>query len=47
MRNKTAKGISRALDMGYRHIDCAHVHGNEKIIGKVIAQKLKCNVVKR
>jgi len=30
--------LNAALEVGYRHIDCAPVYGNEKVIGKVFRQ---------
>ena len=42
-----AKAVRTAVEMGYRHIDCASVYGNEKQIGEVLAQLFADNVVKR
>jgi 2,5-diketo-D-gluconate reductase A len=32
----TAKAVSEALEIGYRHIDTAQMYGNEKEVGKAI-----------
>ena len=36
-----------AVKNGYRHIDCAHVYGNEKEIGEAFTELFDNNVVKR
>ncbi|XP_018561873.1 aldose reductase-like [Anoplophora glabripennis] len=41
------KAISHAIDVGYRHIDCAWIYGNEKEIGEAIRQKIEDKTVKR
>jgi len=42
-----AGAVKIAIEMGYRHIDCASVYGNEKEIGEVIAQLISEGKVKR
>ena len=36
-----------ALQMGYRHIDCAQIYGNEREIGQALHDAFMQNIVKR
>lgn len=42
-----AQSVDTALKMGYRHLDCARVYGNEKEIGAVLSDNLRNGTVKR
>ena len=46
-RGVVGAAIKAAIDIGYRHIDCAHIYGNEKEIGETLAQIFQDGTVKR
>ena len=39
--------VKSAVEMGYRHIDCAHIYGNEKEIGETFTNIFQAGTVKR
>ncbi|XP_021769587.1 NADPH-dependent aldo-keto reductase, chloroplastic-like isoform X1 [Chenopodium quinoa] len=39
--------VGAAVKLGYRHIDCAHIYGNEKEIGVVLKELFEDGIVKR
>jgi len=44
---EVAAAVKEAVKMGYRHIDCAAVYGNEKEIGKALNELFEEGVVER
>jgi aldehyde reductase len=41
------EAVKSAIDIGYRHFDCAAYYNNEKSVGKAIAEKIKKGIIKR
>ena len=44
---ETAAAVTEALRIGYRHIDCAPLYGNEAEIGEALAAAISSGLVKR
>lgn len=42
-----AEAVKYALSVGYRHIDCASVYGNEDAIGVVLEQAIRNGLRRR
>ncbi len=42
-----ANAVKQAISLGFRHIDCAEVYGNEHEIGEVIQEILASGLIKR
>lgn len=46
-QGEVAKAVSCALSVGYHHIDCAHVYGNEKEVGEGLKNSFTSNIISR
>jgi diketogulonate reductase-like aldo/keto reductase len=44
---EVAVAVKEAIRMGYRHIDCAHIYGNEKEIGEALSEIFADGVCER
>lgn len=44
---EVSDAVEAALRAGYKHIDCAHVYGNEMFIGETFQKCFQEGVVKR
>lgn len=44
---EVGQGVKIALETGYRHIDCAHVYGNEAEVGEAFKAAFEAGTVKR
>ena len=47
MKGQVGKAVKIAIENGYKHIDCAHVHGNEDEIGENLTEVFNEGKIKR
>ncbi|HEX7584640.1 MAG TPA: aldo/keto reductase, partial [Prolixibacteraceae bacterium] len=46
-KNEVYEAVLEAIRIGYRHIDCAYIYGNEAEIGLALHDAMKAGLVKR
>lgn len=46
-RGEVGKAVSTAIDIGYRHIDCASIYNNEKEIGAALLSNIEAGKLSR
>jgi len=46
-KNEVYEAVLEAIRIGYRHIDCAYIYGNEEEIGLALHDAMKAGLVKR
>jgi alcohol dehydrogenase (NADP+) len=46
-REETYSSVFEALKIGYRHVDCAFIYGNEDVIGQAFADAFAQKIVRR
>lgn len=46
-KNEVYNAVLEAIRIGYRHIDCAYIYGNEAEIGQALHDAMKAGLVKR
>ncbi|KAL3276561.1 hypothetical protein HHI36_011935 [Cryptolaemus montrouzieri] len=44
---EVTQAVIDAINIGYRHIDCAHIYGNEKEVGAGLKDRINAGVIKR
>lgn len=47
LQRKASEVVRDAIDVGYRHFDCAHIYRNEQEVGEGFKEALESGVIKR